>query len=242
VINSSEARSSDFPAPWEIISYLDMCKQWGVSFQRGMHFHLRPDVSVILMSRRKNAPYRDAIEVGGRSLKYEGHDLPKTRNCSNPKNMDQPRNNPGGSLTQNGLFEKAVLDTKRGLKPPEIIAVYEKIHRGIWAFNGFFHLTDCAFESDGIRNVFKFRLELAEKSSETSQGLNNELTHTRLIPSPVKLEVWTRDKGACVLCGAKDNLHFDHDVPYSKGGSSVTAKNIRLLCARHNLSKHDNIE
>jgi hypothetical protein len=242
VINSSEARPSDFPAPGEIISYLEMCRQWGVSFQRGMHFHLRPDVSVLLMSRHKNAPYRDAIDVGGQSLEYEGHDLPKTKNYSNPKSIDQPRKNPGGSLTQNGLFEKAALNAKRGLKAPEVIAVYEKIRRGIWAFNGFFHLTDCAFESDGTRNVFKFRLELADKSLETFQGLNNELEHTRLIPSTVKLEVWVRDKGACVLCSAKDNLHFDHDVPYSKGGSSVTAKNIRLLCARHNLSKHNKIE
>jgi hypothetical protein len=123
----------------------------GVSFQRAMHFHLRPDLSVILMSRRKNAPYRDVIEASGQSLKYEGHDLPKTKNCSNPKSMDQPRKNPGGSLTQNGLFEKAVLDANQGIKRPEIIAVYEKIHRGIWAFNGFFNLTDCAFESLTVR-------------------------------------------------------------------------------------------
>jgi len=47
--------------------------------------------------------------------------------------MDQPRKNPGGSLTQNGIFEKAVLDAKKGLQRPEIIAVYEKIHRGIRA-------------------------------------------------------------------------------------------------------------
>lgn len=219
-----------------------MCRHWGVSFQRGMHFHLRPDVSVILMSRRKNAPYRDAIDAGGRSLKYEGHDLPKTKSCPNPKIADQPRKNPGGSLTQNGLFEKAAFDAKTGLKSPEVIAVYEKIHRGIWAFNGFFHLTDCTFESDGTRKVFKFLFELTDDGLEAPSGSSNELAHNRLIPSPVKLEVWSRDKGECVLCGAKDNLHFDHDVPYSKGGSSVTAKNIRLLCARHNLSKHDKIE
>lgn len=36
-----------------------------------------------------------------------------------------------------------------------------------------------------------------------------------------------------------DNLHFDHDVPRSKGGSSITAANVKLLCARHNLQKSD---
>ena len=37
------------------------------------------------------------------------------------------------------------------------------------------------------------------------------------------------------------NLHFDHDIPFSKGGSSITAANVRLLCAKHNLEKSDKI-
>jgi 5-methylcytosine-specific restriction endonuclease McrA len=57
----------------------------------------------------------------------------------------------------------------------------------------------------------------------------------------VKVAVWKRDQGKCVNCGATDNLHFDHDVPFSKGGSSITADNVKLLCARHNLEKSDKI-
>jgi 5-methylcytosine-specific restriction endonuclease McrA len=53
--------------------------------------------------------------------------------------------------------------------------------------------------------------------------------------------VWKRDQGRCVQCDATDNLHFDHDVPFSKGGSSITAANVKLLCARHNLAKSDKI-
>ena len=45
-----------------------------------------------------------------------------------------------------------------------------------------------------------------------------------------------------MICGAKDNLHYDHDFPYAKGGSSITSENIRILCARHNLEKSDRIE
>ena len=193
------------------------------------------------MSRRKNAPYRDRVERGGKALVYEGHDVPKTHNNPNPKIVDQPRQNPGGSLTQNGLFEKAASDSKTGDGQPELVAVYEKIHRGIWAFNGIFRLTDSAFESDGTRRVFLFRLELTEMANISDQ-LRTDLSHSRIIPSAVKQEVWRRDKGACVLCKAVDNLHFDHDVPYSKGGSSLTAANIRLMCARHNLLKRDKIE
>jgi 5-methylcytosine-specific restriction endonuclease McrA len=57
----------------------------------------------------------------------------------------------------------------------------------------------------------------------------------------VKLEVWKRDQGQCVICGATDNLHFDHVIPFSKGGASGTVDNIQLLCARHNLEKSDQI-
>ena len=67
------------------------------------------------------------------------------------------------------------------------------------------------------------------------------LEHRRIIPTAVKLEVWKRDGGKCAICGATDELHFDHIIPYSKGGTSLKADNIQLLCARHNLEKRDNI-
>ena len=232
----------NFPTPGEIISYLDMCKSWGVSFQRGMHFQLNSGYSVILMSRRRDAPYRDQIEDGGRVLIYEGHDLPKMKGGKDPKEINQPRENPGGGLTQNGLFERAALQAKSGKRQPELVAVYEKIHRGIWAFNGIFDLTDSWLESDGKREVFKFRLELNDLQSNIELGPEPDLDHNRIIPSAVKLEVWKRDKQRCVICGAKDNLHFDHELPYSKGGTSLVAENIRLLCARHNLLKSDKIQ
>lgn len=226
----------------EVISYLEMCQAWSASLQKGMNYHLQPDCSVILMSRRSNAPYRDHIEENGRVLTYEGHDVSRTSKTPNPKTIDQPRSTPGGKLTQNGLFESAALRAKAGLGSPELIAVYEKIHAGIWAFNGFFLLTDARTETDGKRNVFKFRLELIESAETTPSQTAAELVHNRVIPSAVKLEVWQRDKGQCVLCGSRENLHFDHDLPYSKGGTSLTATNIRLLCARHNLSKGAKIE
>ncbi len=32
-----------------------------------------------------------------------------------------------------------------------------------------------------------------------------------------------------------------HDIPFSRGGSSIVAVNVRLICAKHNLSKSDKI-
>ena len=226
----------------EVISYIEMCQAWSASLQRGMNFRLQPDCSVILMSRRLNAPYRDSVENDGRVLIYEGHDVSRSTRCPDPKTLDQPRTTPNGRLTQNGMFAEAARKAKEGICAPEVVAVYEKIHTGIWAFNGFFLLTDASVESDGSRRVFKFRLELSEDKDSVEAHAPDELQHNRLIPSVVKLEVWTRDKGRCVLCGSEKNLHFDHDLPFSRGGTSLTAENIKLLCAKHNLSKGAKIQ
>jgi hypothetical protein len=114
----------------------------------------------------------------------------------------------------------------------KLVKVYEKISKGIWSYKGFFELIDANIVSNGKRNLFKFSLKPVEKKSF---GRVVELPHNRLIPTPVKVEVWRRDRGQCVLCGSTKNLHFDHDIPFSKGGSSVTAANVRLLCAKCNL-------
>jgi hypothetical protein len=228
--------------PGDVISYIDMCRESGVSFQRGMYFHLKSDISVLLMSRRRDAPYEDQVEEDGRVLIYEGHDVPRIRGGPEPKNIDQPDSTPGGTTTQNGLFYEAAQLFKETKKTPELVKVYEKVHRGIWVYNGMFRLVDAWKQRSGSRRVFKFKLELteAEPSSLGSDAVEQE--HPRLIPTSVKLEVWKRDKGGCAVCGAKQNLHFDHILPYSKGGSSCDAKNVQLLCARHNLEKHDNIQ
>jgi 5-methylcytosine-specific restriction endonuclease McrA len=62
----------------------------------------------------------------------------------------------------------------------------------------------------------------------------------RPIPDDVRLLVWTRDGGACVKCSATGELHFDHIIPVSRGGSNY-ADNIQLLCRTCNLAKSDRI-
>lgn len=60
---------------------------------------------------------------------------------------------------------------------------------------------------------------------------------SRYIPLHVRVAVEIRDRGTCAGgCGATTGLHFDHIVPFSRGGEP-TVENIRLLCARSNLSK-----
>jgi hypothetical protein len=227
----------------QVLSYLEMCSREGVNLQQGMNFRLGGHYSVILMSVRPNAPYRDAVLDDGTTLIYEGHDVPKTIPSVDPKALDQPERTSAGSLTQNGKFHEAAQRARSGARPPDLVRVYEKIRSGIWTDNGLFELVDSWLEQDGRRSVFKFKLSAIEETDpQASRAIQEHPQRRRLIPTPVKLEVWKRDGGKCVRCGATDELHFDHIIPYSRGGTSLSADNVQLLCARHNIAKKDNIE
>jgi len=80
-------------------------------------------------------------------------------------------------------------------------------------------------------NNFSDKYNLEEDPSDDS----------RRIPSEVKKVVWERDQGQCVICKSKRHLHYDHDIPVSKGGDN-SVKNIRILCRDCNLRKSDKIE
>jgi len=194
------------------------------------------------MSVRPNAPYRDVVVDDGSTLIYEGHDIFRSDQSIDLKSVDQPEYTPGGRLTQNGKFHKAAQDFKKGDGAPETVRVYEKIRPGIWSYNGIFYLVDSWLEHDGHRKVFKFKLKIAEDETRSSSFSPEHSEPRRVIPTQVKLEVWKRDRGKCVVCGATDELTFDHIIPYSKGGTSLSAKNIQLLCERHNIAKRDKIE
>ncbi len=229
----------------EILSYREMCDNENVqTLQRGMNYRLNPNYSVILMSQRKNAPYNDRISDDGLGIEYEGHDVPKSEKIKDPKLYDQPRFTKNNKLNQNGLFAKAIDDYKNGKLDSEVVRVYEKIFAGVWSEKGFFKLINYKYQNDiSNRKVFKYILQEAEIEIEDNVLKENKLKpRTRIIPSSVKKEVWERDKGKCVICGAIDELHFDHDLPYSKGGTSITVENVKILCARHNLQKSDRIE
>jgi len=222
----------------DIISYAELVAAENANVQKGMNFQIKPEYSIFLMSVRKNAPYADEWDKVTNTLIYEGHDVPSNL-AKEPKEVDQPLTTPNGTLTENGKFFTAAKSLKmRLVKDPHKIKVYEKIKDGIWCYKGFFNLVDAALVTSGDRKVFKFYLKPVEFVTKKKEV---ELPHSRLIPTVVKLEVWARDKGQCVLCGSKENLHFDHDLPFSKGGTSLTAENVRILCMKHNLKKSNKI-
>ena len=92
----------------DVLSYREMCDAESVqTLQRGMNFRMNQSYSVVLMSQKSNAHYSDKIYDDGITIEYEGHDISKNYSF-NPKLEDQPDRLPSGTITQNGLFVKAV--------------------------------------------------------------------------------------------------------------------------------------
>jgi hypothetical protein len=107
--------------PGEVISYLEMCREEGISLQRGMNFRQQDSASVILMSRRVGAPYEDRVEENGKVLIYEGHDQPQVRGGPSPEALDQLERTTAGTLISSedgahfvaGSPDEVVLDSLR---------------------------------------------------------------------------------------------------------------------------------
>lgn len=74
-----------------------------------------------------------------------------------------------------------------------------------------------------------------------SLSIENNESASRNIPKKVKDFVFKRDNGCCVNCGSQNDIHFDHIIPHSKGGSN-TVENIQILCATCNLKKGAKID
>jgi len=217
-----------------------MCAREKGSLQRGMYFREPPGVSVVLMSRRPSAPYVDTLSEDATELEYEGHDA-RREGSLDPRALDQPRTSPNGALTENGMFADAVTRYHRGEIEAPKVRVYEKLRPGIWSDRGLFDLVGFSYAVTDGRRAFRFKMKSSLEPDETGPMVRAEAP-TRVIPSWVKQAVYKRDKGRCVLCGSSDHLHFDHDLPYSRGGASILPENVRLLCARHNLAKAARIE
>lgn len=100
-------------------------------------------------------------------------------------------------------------------------------------------------ERDEIAAKIKERHRLRQLEKEVEMELIEKgeiLKDARRPPIPrdVRDAVYNRDGGRCVECGSTDNLHFDHIIPFSKGGAT-NVENLQILCQKCNLAKSNKI-
>ncbi|UYP44981.1 hypothetical protein NEF87_001266 [Candidatus Lokiarchaeum ossiferum] len=81
------------------------------------------------------------------------------------------------------------------------------------------------------QKAYHLALKFAKSTSQKEY-----ISTGRDIPAYVRLCVWKRDQGRCVVCGASENIEYDHIIPYSRGGTS-TVDNIQILCLACNRRK-----
>ena len=65
--------------------------------------------------------------------------------------------------------------------------------------------------------------------------------YSRRVPNRVAMKCGCEMAENVSFAGATEDIHLDHIIPYSKGGSSTDPDNIQLLCGKHNLEKSDRI-
>jgi hypothetical protein len=73
-----------------------------------------------------------------------------------------------------------------------------------------------------------YRTQARERPASERRGRSGPAREP-LPSSWVKMHVWSRDRGRCVLCGSQERVWFDYIVPVWEGGSN-TEQNIRLMC------------
>jgi hypothetical protein len=126
-----------------------------------------------------------------------------------------------------------------------VLLVEDERHR-YWLFEERFYREDDGLQAQDVlalvreregrtrRRLERARAALAQEATPepaTVAGRRREP-----IPRAVRLAVFERDGGRCVECGATFELHFDHVIPLSLGGSSGP-ENLQVLCAPCNQRK-----
>lgn len=118
-----------------------------------------------------------------------------------------------------------------------------------WFQSEFYSETDNLTEEQIValitekREMKRRRIEKAvsfSTISNQSQYSDASAEDGRDIPREVKIYVWQRDKGRCVVCSSNKKLEFDHIIPISLGGNN-TERNIQLLCENCNRRKGANV-
>lgn len=219
--------------PGKVLGHFDICMLEGAKLRRGITYRVNGGDSVFLLNPELED---DLVLSNNRLVIYSVKDDAAFSRC-NPSSFGNQTAlyDKKGNLTLNGRLYKAVTGYKSGQCEPELARVYRKQKKGMWEYLGRYQITEATYGPENGTLVFAFGLDFL--TDDIISEFKPQLAMIRKVPASVKMEVWMRDGAKCVQCDGTTNLHYDHIIPFSLGGTSFDANNIQLLCRNCNYAK-----
>jgi hypothetical protein len=147
---------------------------------------------------------------------------------------------PGG-MREFTLIEWRALSSAAEATPMSVVCSGGRTY---WYFQGEFYSGTDELEAPDVAALIEARRIKMRRAVSRSYAIVQAQTDSaptrHRIPDEVKSVVWVRDQGACVYCGAVQDLQYDHVIPLVMGGAD-SAKNLQLLCASCNREKGGNL-
>lgn len=151
----------------------------------------------------------------------------------------------GTEATPYRVFSKRSYNDASEQKEHEPVRLHDHNGRTWWWFRKHVYVESEGLNADDVKAL---ALQLQRRRDAALDRAHAEERGEALasarprepIPESVRHEVWRRDQGRCVDCGAREKLEFDHIIPWNEGGSN-TARNLELRCENCNGSKGDRI-
>lgn len=154
--------------------------------------------------------------------------------------IDQTLNMRAEAIIKETIRDKAKIDPVRFEHP---LDTHDEIY---WLFDGKFYKDTENLSADEVKALLltrkrmrKARINRAKTIASTPE-MPVEGMRRGFIPEDVRLLVWERDAGQCTRCGSRNELQFDHIIPFSLGGSS-TPDNLQILCGSCNRAKSNSV-
>ena len=123
----------------------------------------------------------------------------------------------------------------------EPVALCDAGRRRYWLFEDRVYREDDGLTAADVRALIRERELRARRRLERAHAVaaaGAEASGPRRAPisRELRIAVWQRDGGACVACGSRFELQYDHVIPLALGGAS-TLENLQVLCAPCNQRK-----